>query len=184
MMVGRCKLTLAWKQPVSKDNSIHLNLVSELAPLHDGLCNCTKIYINDKLRGIADPFDIGQYVWQPFPNITGNLYESITIGTSHHIRRGSPPGPDFENSTVGGVEDDLSSNLYLTKDLSIPAAGQFAVYPADPLLLGRNPTQLYLPWKGNILEASVWFDNGRRQGIVYPSTCTRLPLTFWNSIEI
>jgi hypothetical protein len=27
---------------------------------YDGLCNCTKIYINDKLRGIADPFDIGR----------------------------------------------------------------------------------------------------------------------------
>jgi hypothetical protein len=42
-------------------------------------------------------------------------------------------------------------------------------------LVGRNPTQIFLPWKGNILSSSVWFDNGLREGIVYPSTCETPP---------
>ena len=40
--------------------------------------------VNDKLRGIADPFDMGQYVFQPFENVAGNLRESITLGASKH----------------------------------------------------------------------------------------------------
>lgn len=157
---------------------------------YDGLCNVTKIYINDKLRGIADPFDMGQYVFQPFVDVSDNLFESITLGHSRHSR-GSAQGivdvpPEATGGEVGGlgsgnVENNLTAgNLYITKDWALPAAGQFATYPADPVLRGRNPTQIFLPWKGNILSTSVWFDNGLRQGILYPSTCTTPP--FFNSL--
>ena len=40
--------------------------VFKILATYDGLCNCTKIYINDKLRGIADPFDIGNKSGNPF----------------------------------------------------------------------------------------------------------------------
>ena len=161
--------------------------VFKILATYDGLCNCTKIYINDKLRGIADPFDIGQYVWQPFVDVADNFYESITIGGSMHTRNATPPSNVFPDPLemlagiggVGGVAPGLeaaqASNLYLSKDWSLPAAGQFATYPADPVLVGRYPTQIYLPWKGDILSTSVWFDNGRREGIRYPSTCVRPP---------
>ena len=156
------------------------------------MCNCTKIYINDKLRGIADPFDVGQYVWQPFPNVANNFFDSITLGHSVHSRNITPPAGVFptpasvESGTGGrggidaGLAEAEAANLYLSqdflaKDWSIPAAGQFATYPSDPVLVGRNPTQIYLPWKGNIISSSVWFDNGRREGIRYPSTCVPPP---------
>jgi len=152
---------------------------------YDGLCNVTKVYVNDKLRGIANPFDIGQFVWQPFINVSNNLFESITLGHSLHSRRSVGTAAAFPNAATmaggaGGIgASNLSAppgNLYIrTGDLSLPAAGQFATYPADPVLVGRNPTQLFLPWKGNILSSSVWFDNGLRQGIVYPSTCQTPP---------
>jgi len=106
-------------------------------------------------------------VFQPFPNITGNLYESVTLGSSFHQRH------DHE---AGNSEVQDEPNIYITKDYSIPAAGQFAEYPADNVLRGTNPTQLFLPFQGNILETSVFFDNGVDQGIVYPSTCVRKPL--------
>lgn len=161
--------------------------VFKILATYDGLCNCTKIYINDKLRGIADPFDIGQYVWQPFVDVADNFYESITLGGAMHSRNVTPPrtlvpGSEEINAGtggVGGVEPGLeaaqAANLYLTKDKSLPAAGQYATYPSDPVLVGRYPTQIFLPWKGDILSTSVWFDNGRREGIRYPSTCIRPP---------
>lgn len=151
-----------------------------------------KIYVNDKLRGIADPFDIGQYVFQPFENVAGNLRESITLGASKHSDLPVPPAPVYPPAAAvlagtGGIgsnnltAEELSGpNPYLNpKDWSVPAAGQYATYPADPVLVGRNPTQVYLPWKGNILSTSVWFDNGVRQGIRYPSTC--VPPPFYDS---
>ena len=124
---------------------------------YDGLCNVTKIYINDKLRGIADPFDMGQYVFQPFANVSDNLFESITLGHSLHSRRSvgiSNDGAAASGTTtqVGGLGEGVNgsrlppNNLYITKDWSLPAAGQFAQYPADPVLVGRNPTQIFLPW--------------------------------------
>ena len=160
-------------------------------PVTAGLCNCTKIYINDKLRGIADPFDIGQYVFQPFANVSDNLFESVTLGHALHSRGGVPTATTYptaeevlaatggtSGTNSSGEEDVLlvaDANLYIQKDWSLPAAGQFATYPSDPVLVGRNPTQLFLPWKGNVLSASVWSDNGNRQGIVYPSTCVTPP---------
>ena len=139
--------------------------------------------VNDKLRGIADPFDMGQYVFQPFENVAGNLRESITLGASKHsLTPVNPalqyPDPSAVQAGTGGIGslNSTGPNLYLSpKDWSIPAAGQYATYPADPVLVGRNPTQVYLPWKGNIISTSVWFDNGIRQGIVYPSTCIPPP---------
>ena len=116
-----------------------------------------------------------------------NFYESITLGGSKHSRNVTPPRNDIPgsgeifagNGGVGGVEPGLeaaqASNLYLSKDWSLPAAGQFATYPSDPVLVGRYPTQIFLPWNGDILSSSVWFDNGRREGIRYPSTCIRPP---------
>ena len=138
--------------------------------------------------GIADPFDIGQYVFQPFENVAGNLRESITLGASKHSDLPVPPAPVYPpaaavNAGTGGigsnnltVEELSGPNPYLNpKHWSVPAAGQYATYPADPVLVGRNPTQVYLPWKGNILSTSVWFDNGVRRGIRYPSTCVPPP---------
>ena len=189
----------------------HDKQVFKVLATYDGLCNCTKIYsefllifvrairmtscfltVNDKLRGIADPFDIGQYVFQPFENVAGNLRESITLGASKHSDLPVPPAPVYPPAAAvlagtGGigsnnltVEELSGPNPYLNpKDWSVPAAGQYATYPADPVLVGRNPTQVYLPWKGNILSTSVWFDNGVRQGIRYPSTC--VPPPFYDS---
>ena len=74
---------------------------------YDGLCNCTKIYINDKLRSIADPFDIGQYVWQPFVDVADNFYESITLGGSMHTKRNPTiervSSPTEISAGIGGV---------------------------------------------------------------------------------
>lgn len=153
---------------------------------YDGLCNVTKIYVNDKLRGIADPFDMGQYVWQPFVNVSDNSFESITLGHSLHSRRSvgtanvAPDAATIAGGTGGEGNGNLSGvppgNLYTrTGDWSLPAAGQFATYPSDPVLVGRNPTQIFLPWKGSIVSTSIWFDNGLREGIVYPSTCQTPP---------
>ena len=117
----------------------------------------------------------------PFVNVSDNLFESITLGHSLHSRTPIPTAsvvPDATTGEIGGLGDggeNLAENIYLTKDWSLPAAGQFATYPADPVLVGRNPPQIFLPWKGNILSTSVWFDNGLRQGIVYPSTCMTPP---------
>lgn len=165
----------------------HSGQTFKILASYDGICNVTKIYINDKLRGIADPFDMGQFVFQPFVG-EENLFESITLGDSRH-RRESVQGivdvPPDAGGPVGGLGVDESSlgynltagNRYITKDWALPAAGQFATYPADPVLSGRNPAQIFLPWKGNILSANVWFDNGLREGIVYPSTCTTPPFS-------
>jgi hypothetical protein len=60
------------------------------------------------------------------------------------------------------------------QDISIPTFGAAAVWPSDPLLspAGGTPTQLYLPWAGDILSALLWLDNyGQRGGTVYPSAC-------------
>ncbi|EEH51064.1 uncharacterized protein MICPUCDRAFT_54765 [Micromonas pusilla CCMP1545] len=175
----------------AKGFKVHDGQVFKVLASYDGLCNCTKIYINDKLRGIADPFDIGQYVFQPFANVSDNLFESVTLGHALHSRGGVPTATTYptaeevlaatggtSGTNSSGEEDVLlvaDANLYIQKDWSLPAAGQFATYPSDPVLVGRNPTQLFLPWKGNVLSASVWFDNGNRQGIVYPSTCVTPP---------
>ena len=176
----------------AKGFKLHNGQTAKILATYDGLCNCTKVYINDKLRGIADPFDVGQYVFQPFADVADNFFDSITLGHSIHSRNITPPVAFFPKAGDisagtggrGGIDADSAeteaANLYLSqdylaKDWSIPAAGQFATYPADPVLVGRNPTQIYLPWKGNIVSASVWFDNGRREGIRYPSTCVPPP---------
>ena len=48
----------------AKGFKAHNGQTFKILASYDGLCNVTKIYVNDKLRGIADPFDMGQYVFQ------------------------------------------------------------------------------------------------------------------------
>lgn len=135
---------------------------------YDGVSNTTKIYINDKLRGIADPYVMGQYVFQPFYNVTGNLHETITIGNSFH--------EESSNRFSGGVStiNEVYSDVlppYATKDGALPGIGQFATYGASALFDGTQTVQYFLPWRGIIHEARVYFDNDNFQGIRYPSTC-------------
>ena len=79
----------------AKGFKFHNGQTAKILATYDGLCNCTKIYINDKLRGIADPFDVGQYVWQPFPDVANNFFDSITLGHSVHSRNITPPAGVF-----------------------------------------------------------------------------------------
>jgi len=135
---------------------------------YDGVSNTTKIYINDKLRGIADPYVMGQFVFQPFYNVTGNLHETITIGNSFH--------EESSNRFSGGVStiNEVYSDVlppYATKDGALPGIGQFATYGASALFDGTQTVQYFLPWRGIIHEARVYFDNDNFQGIRYPSTC-------------
>jgi hypothetical protein len=136
---------------------------------YDGVSNTTKIYINDKLRGIADPFVMGQFLFRPFHNVSGNLHEKITIGNSMHSAASATNTlTDFQgvHETSNGTPD--------TRDGTLPAIGQFATYDASPLFDGSPTTQYFLPWRGTIHEVYVYFDNGLYQGIRYPSTCVHL----------
>ncbi len=134
---------------------------------YDGASNTTKIYINDKLRGIADPFVMGQFNFQPFHNVSGNLHEKITLGDSIHtevLRYGE---------TMSDIQQmyGLYQNAPITRDGTLPAAGQYATYDASRVLGGSQPLQFFLRWTGTIDQVYVYFDNGRHQGIRYPSTC-------------
>jgi len=133
---------------------------------YDGVSNTTKIYINDKLRGIADPHVMGQFVFQPFYNVSGNLHEKITLGNSIHSE-----DPESSRSTFLGMFSDDPLRSY-ADDGTFPGIGHFATYGASPLLDGSQPTQYFLSWRGIIHEAYVYFDNGLYHGIRYPSTCT------------
>lgn len=112
---------------------------------YDGICNVTKIYINDKLRGIANPFDMGQYVWQPFGafsflplflqstsasgvflrvlrflvfavNVSNNFFESITLGHSLHSRRAVPTASAAPDAaTIAGGTGGVGS-----QNVSVP----------------------------------------------------------------
>jgi hypothetical protein len=141
---------------------------------YDGISNSTKIYINDKLRGIADPYLMGQYVFQPFYNISGNLHEKITLGDGvhqDHTTRYANVSEYLENFRISF--QDYSTD-YTAGDRTFPAYGRYATYSADPLYEGRAPPTFFVPWRGEIHEAYVYFDNGKYQGIRYPSTCKHL----------
>lgn len=134
---------------------------------YDGASNTTKIYINDKLRGIADPYVMGQFNFQPFYNVSGNLHEKITLGDCVHnqvLRYGE---------TMSDIQQmyGLYQNTPITRDGTLPAAGQYATYDASRVLGGSRPLQFFLRWTGTIDEVYVYFDNGLQQGIRYPSTC-------------
>ena len=96
--------------------------------------------VNDKLRGIADPFDMGQYVFQPFENVAGNYARALRRASKHSLTPVNPALQYPDPSAVqAGAEHRFAQlpgpNLYLSpKDWSVPAAGQYATYPADPVL--------------------------------------------------
>jgi len=80
--------------------------------------------------------------------MTDNLYETITLGHSIHSRQvvgnnnqtTTQQAFDNANGGVGGnATEELYPSLYVKKDLSLPAAGQFATYPADPVLVRTRP---------------------------------------------
>lgn len=132
---------------------------------YDGISNTTKIYINDKLRGIADPHVMGQFVFQPFFNASGNLHEKITLGNSVHSE-----DPNGSESNFFSMFSDDPLRSY-ANDGTFPGIGHFATYGASPLLDGSHPTQYFLPWRGIIHDVYVYFDNGLYHGVRYPSTC-------------
>ena len=138
---------------------------------YDGISNATKIYINDKLRGIADPRMMGQFKFKPFYNITGNLHEKVTLGNSIHSDGANEFAEDL--STLAEMYADPAASER-TPDGTFPGIGHYAVYAADPLYEGIVPTQFFLPWRGAIHEVYLYFDNGLHEGIRYPSTCVQL----------
>ena len=82
----------------AKGFKLHNGQTAKILATYDGLCNCTKVYINDKLRGIADPFDVGQHAFQPFADVADNFFDSITIGHSIHSRNITPTADFFPNA--------------------------------------------------------------------------------------
>ena len=46
----------------------------------DNVCQCAKLYVNDKLHGVGDPAAFARFGWPRFANVTGNLHEEITLG--------------------------------------------------------------------------------------------------------
>ena len=132
----------------------------------------------------ADPFDVG-HVFQPFADET--ISSTPSLSDTAYTSNITPTADFFPNagdiSAGTGGRGRIDTDTAETEAASVPVTGLYRDdwsiqqrgslrHPADPVLVGRNPTQIYLPWKGNIVSASVWFDNGRREGIRYPSTCT------------
>ena len=151
--------------------------VFKILATYDGLCNCTR-YTSTTSCAVSQTRSIS--------GNTSNSRSSTSLITStrasqseeacthetqpHHrtsflTRQRCWQGSAASAGSRQGWKRQ-ASNLYLSKDWSLPRAS--SAYPADPVLVGRYPTQIYLPWKGDILSTSVWFDNGRREGIRYP----------------
>jgi hypothetical protein len=178
----------------------------------DNVCQCVKLYVNDKLRGVGDPAAFARFGWPRFANVTGNLHEEITLGAyplhaaGVRLRRSSwdarfdvatcicrpgaawhaptatpsaagasPKGAALLNALRPFGAGAVTQAASKWQDISLPTFGGYAVWPSDPLLSptgGGTPTQLYLPWAGDILSALLWLDNyGQRGGTVYPSAC-------------
>ncbi len=158
----------------------------------DNVCQCVKLYVNDKLHGIGDPAAFSRFGWPRFANVTGNLHEEITLGAAWHAPnkpQSAAAGGDskagallsaLRGATGGGATLAAAQTAGKWQDISIPTFGSYATWPSDPLLAGAGagtPTQLYLPWAGEILSALLWLDNyGQRGGTVYPSACYYPPL--------
>lgn len=151
----------------------------------DNVCQCVKLYVNDKLRGIGDPAQFARFGWPRFANVTGNTHEKVTLGAAWHATGGGTQGTTspavsallsaLQSGGVGSTPLSAAQTAARLQDISIPTFGGAAVWPSDPLLQGAGggaPTQLYLPWKGTIQAAFLWLDNfGQRSGIIYPSAC-------------
>jgi hypothetical protein len=155
----------------------------------DNVCQCVKLYVNDKLHGIGDPAAFARFGWPRFANVTGNLHEDITLGAAWHgpyARNGASPGAAkgallnaLRSPFGGGLGGSASLSAVQTaakwQDISIPSFGGYAMWPSDPLLDPNGsglPTQLYLPWAGDIHSALLWLDNyNNRGGTIWPSAC-------------
>ena len=158
----------------------------------DNVCQCVKLYVNDKLRGVGDPAAFARFGWPRFANVTGNLHEDITLGAAWHGPFSSTGAPGAVKGALlnglrspfgGGLGSSASLAAVQTaakwQDISIPSFGGYAVWPNDPLLdpdSSGKPTQLYLPWAGDIHSALLWLDNYNRAGTIWPSACYYPPL--------
>ena len=82
---------------------------------------------------------MGQFNFQPFHNVSGNLHEKITLGDSIHtevLRYGE---------TMSDIQQmyGLYQNAPITRDGTLPAAGQYATYDASRVLGGSQPLQFF-----------------------------------------